>query len=217
MLGLWPLWVVSQLLDRSGTPPNAPPSKLALPHFLRGFTDRNDGRIKAFAVQCTVGEDHFCIEVPTDCSVGDVLKKASEHSETKGTSLWHSDIPLTLDRPFADYFEPDGIYHVKLAGNYPEGSLMTFNETKLKRLGVNLSDPRLLMEVGTSEWSMAEFLEKARDFAPTLALIEMENGTQCGGAAGVPWPEIGEVAADPEHCSFIFSLGAAPTRFDLVD
>jgi hypothetical protein len=39
--------------------------------------------MSSFEVQCVVGKGHFCFEVPTDCSVGDVLKKAAEHSELK--------------------------------------------------------------------------------------------------------------------------------------
>jgi hypothetical protein len=63
---------------------------------------------------------------------------------------------------------------------------------------------------------MEEFLEKAGDFAPTLVLMETEDGTTCGGAARVPWPREGCVA-DPNKGSFIFALGPAPARFDLVN
>jgi hypothetical protein len=43
--------------------------------------------MSSFEVRCVVGEDHFCIEVPNDCSVGDVLKKAPEHSSVEGISF----------------------------------------------------------------------------------------------------------------------------------
>jgi hypothetical protein len=94
--------------------------------------------------------------------------------------------------------------------------LLRRNEAKLWALGVNLTAPELLMAPEKVRWSMDEFLKKASAFAPTLVLIKMKNGTECGGVAGVPWPKRGSVAADPGKSSFIFSLGATPARFDLV-
>jgi hypothetical protein len=90
----------------------------------RKFTDRSQSLdwMSMFEVQCVAGEDHFCIEVPTDCLVGDVLKKASEHSELKGASLWYSDIELNCDHLFADYYEPEGVCQVKVRGSIPEGT-----------------------------------------------------------------------------------------------
>jgi hypothetical protein len=171
-----------------------------------------------FEVQCVVGEDHFCIEVPTDCSVGHLLKKASEYSGVKGMSLWYADIELNCDHLFADYFEPDGVYRVKVGANIREGTLLKSNESRVRSLGVNLTAPELLMEMEELEWSMEEFWEKAGDFAPTLMLIKMKNGAECGGVAGVPWPKEGVwYGADPAKGSFIFSLGATPARFDLVN
>jgi hypothetical protein len=145
-----------------------------------------------------------------------VLKKASEDKGVKGVSLWYDDIPLNCDHLFADCFEPDAIYRVKVRGNYPEGSLLNSNEAKLRPLGVDLAAPQLLMEAEELKWSMEEFLMKASDFAPTLILIRLENGAECGGVAGVPWPKLFSSAADPAKDSFIFSLGATPGRFDLV-
>jgi hypothetical protein len=169
-------------------------------------------------VQCVVGEDHFCIDVPADCSVGDVLKKASEHSKVKGASLWYSDIELNCEHLFADYFEPDGVYQVKVGGNIQEGTLLKWSESKVRSLGVNLKAPQLLMEMEESKWCMDEFWEKAGDFAPTLVLFKMKIGTECGGVAGVPWPKKRVWSAeDPSKGSFIFSLGATPARFDLVN
>jgi hypothetical protein len=170
----------------------------------------------SFEVKCAVGERHFCIEVPIDCSVGDVLKKMSEQSEVKGAILWLSDIPLNLEHLFADYFEPEAIYHVKIGWSFPEGILLNSNEVKLRSLGVKLDAPQLLMEMEELKWSMDEFLEKAGSFAPTLMLIKMKKGTECGGVAGVAWPKPIGTAADPAKGSFIFSLGATPVRFDLV-
>jgi hypothetical protein len=104
-----------------------------------------------------------------------------------------------------------------MARNIQEGTLLKSSESKVRSLGVNLTAPELLMEVEELKWSMDEFLEKASDFAPTLVLIKMKNGTECGGVAGVPWPKEGVwYAADPAKASFIFSLGAIPARFDLV-
>jgi hypothetical protein len=45
----------------------------------------------------------------------------------------------------------------------------------------------------------------------------MKNGMECGGVAGVQWPKQYESAADPAEGSFIFSLGATPARFDLIN
>jgi hypothetical protein len=98
----------------------------------------------------------------------------------------------------------------------PAGSLLTKNEAKLSALGVNVRSPELLMEMEELKWSMDEFLRKVGDFAPTLVLIKMKNGTECGGVAGVPWPKDVGCAAEPAKGSFIFSLGATPARFDLV-
>jgi hypothetical protein len=102
-------------------------------------------------------------------------------------------------------------------GKIPEGTLLKSNESRVRALGVNLTAPELLMEMEELEWDMDEFREKAGDFAPTLVLIKMKNGTECGGVAGVPWPKKGVWnAADPAKGSFIFSVGATPARFDLV-
>jgi hypothetical protein len=166
-----------------------------------------------------MGGDHLGIQVPNDCSVGDVLKKALEHSGVKvnDVSFWYSDIELNCDHLFADYFEPDGVYQVNVGGNIPEGTLLCANDTALGALGVNLIAPELLLEVDELEWSMDEFPEKAGDFAPTLVVIKMKNGTECGGVAEVPWPKPLVKAADPAKGSLIFSLGATPARFDLVN
>jgi hypothetical protein len=94
--------------------------------------------------------------------------------------------------------------------------LLKSSVAKVSSLGVNLTAPQLLMEIDELEWSMGEFVKKVGDFAPTLVLIKMKNGTECGGVAGVPWSMEGEIAADPSMGSFIFSLGTAPARFDVI-
>jgi hypothetical protein len=169
-----------------------------------------------FEVHCSVAGDRFDIAVPNDCSVGDVLRKASEQSGVQGVSLWCCNIRLNLDHMFADYVEQEAIYHVRVGWNYPEGNMLSPCEGKLNAIGVAPEAPQLLMAMEDFEWSMDEFLEKAGGFAPTLVLFKMKNGTKCGGVAGVPWPEIYEVVADPASDSFLFSLGATPARFDLV-
>jgi hypothetical protein len=115
--------------------------------------------MSSFEVQSVVSEDHFRIEVPTDRSVGDVLRKASEHSEVKmkSASLWYSEVELNYDHLFADYYEPDGVYQVKVGGNIQEATLLKSSESKVRSLGVNLTAPQLLMEVEESERSMDEF------------------------------------------------------------
>jgi hypothetical protein len=94
--------------------------------------------------------------------------------------------------------------------------LLQENEAKLSGLGVNLDGRQLLMEVREGKWSMDELLERAADFAPTLVLIKLKNGTECGGVAGVRSPNGGKMA-DLTQGSFIFWLGATPARFDLVE
>jgi hypothetical protein len=98
----------------------------------------------------------------------------------------------------------------------PGASLWASNEAKLKALGVNVTAAQRLMKMKELKWSMDEFLEKADRFAPTLVLIKMKNGTECGGVAGVPWPKSHKTAADPAKVSFIFSLVPTSARFDLT-
>jgi hypothetical protein len=71
------------------------------------------------------------------------------------------------------------------------------------------------MEKRELKWEMDEFRQKVGGIAPTLLLVEMQNGTECGGVAGVPWPKDTE-ARDPSMVSCIFSFGSTPTRFGLV-
>jgi hypothetical protein len=104
----------------------------------------------------------------------------------------------------------------KAAREIPADSLLKRNEAKLAKLGVKLTAPELLMEMRELRWDMKKFLEKVGEFAPTLVLIKLQNGVECGGVAGVPWPKINRGAADPAKGSFIFSLGAKPARFKIV-
>jgi hypothetical protein len=92
--------------------------------------------MSSFEVQCIVGEDRFCIEVPTDSTVGYVLKKVSELSGVKGISFWFSDAELKCDHLFADYFEPEGVYQVMIGGNIQGGTLLKSSVSKVRSLGV---------------------------------------------------------------------------------
>jgi hypothetical protein len=110
-----------------------------------------------------------------------------------------------------------GAKEPKAVTKIPADSLLMKNDAKLRALGVKTTDPELLMVMRERKWSMDEFLKKAGDFAPTLLLTKMKNGTECGGVAGVPWPkQDDEAGGDPAKGSFIFSLGETPARFDLI-
>jgi hypothetical protein len=98
----------------------------------------------------------------------------------------------------------------------PAGSLLGRHYPDLTQLGGEFSKPELLMEKRDLTWEMDEFLQKVGSIAPTLLLVEMKNGTECGGITGVPWPPVCNDAKDPSKVSCIFSLGATPTRFSLV-
>jgi hypothetical protein len=166
----------------------------------------------SFEVQCMIGEDRVCIEVPTDCSGGDVVKKASEVAGRKGVSIWSSDIRLDGEHPFADYFEPEATYVIKLVNDLPESSLMLTSSEKLEGFGIDLTNAKLLMEVKAGPFDMEGFVTKVvePEMNPTVLLLEWQPGFVVGGFAGVPWPKreslFGSFAADPEKKSFIFSL-----------
>jgi hypothetical protein len=72
----------------------------------------------SFEVHCMIGEDRICIDVPTDCSVGDVVKKVFEVTGKKGVSIWSSDIRLGCEHLFAGYFEPEATYVIKLVNDF---------------------------------------------------------------------------------------------------
>jgi hypothetical protein len=176
----------------------------------------------SFEVQCMIGEDRVCIEVRTDCSVGDVMKKVSEVTGKKGASIWSSDIRLDCEHPFADYFESEATYVIKLVNEYPEGSLMLTSSEKLEGFGVDLTNAKLLMEVKAGRFDMEEFVTKVvePEVNPTVLLLEWQPGFVVGGFAGVPWPKdeslFGSFAADSQRKSFIFSLDPNARRFGLL-
>jgi hypothetical protein len=100
-------------------------------------------------------------------------------------------------------------------------SLLEQNELKLKTLRVRLTPsiflsvtPALLLRETADLWNMDDFRTKVEGIAPTLLLIKLHNGVECGGVADVPW--INSEDAVPSEGSFIFSLGDHPRRFDLI-
>jgi hypothetical protein len=103
-----------------------------------------------------------------------------------------------------------------ILADIPAGSLLARNRADLAELGMTFSKPELLMEKRDLRWTTDEFRQKVGSIAPTLLLVEMKNGTECGGVAGVPWPAKYTAAKDPSKVSCMFSLGATPTRFGLV-
>jgi hypothetical protein len=176
-----------------------------------------------FEVQCVIGEERVCIEVPSDRSVGDVMRKVSEVTGKTGVSIWSSEVQLECESLFADYFEPEATYVIKLANDFPEGSLMLPSSDKLEGFGVDLTNAKLLMEV-KGRFDMEEFVTKVVEpgVNPTLFMLEWQPGFVAGGFAGVPWPKNEtsvrhpHYAADPEKKSFIFSLEPKARRFDLL-
>jgi hypothetical protein len=152
------------------------------------------------------------------------VKKVSEVTGKKGRSIWSSDIRLDCEQLFADHFEPEAIYVIKLANDFPEGSLMLTSSEKLEGFGIDLTNAKLLMEV-KGPFDMEEFVTKVvePEVNPTVLLLEWQPGFVIGGFAGIPWPKVegrlgwGEAfAADAERRSFIFSLEPNARRFDLL-
>jgi hypothetical protein len=179
----------------------------------------------SFNTECVIGEDRVCIEVPVNCSAGDVMKKASEVTGRKGVSIWCSDRRLECGDLFVDYFEPEAIYVIKLGDDFPEGSLMLSSSEKLGGFGIDLTNAKLLMDVKAGPFDMEEFVTKVveAEVNLTLPLLEWKPDFVVGGFAAVPWPkdesELGETgffAGDPAKKSFIFSLKPNARRFNLV-
>jgi hypothetical protein len=101
------------------------------------------------------------------------------------------------------------------AEKYAAQSLLAGNRDRLKSLGVNVTDPHLLMWDVSGEFTMAEFWWRAGEASPTLVLVEMESGLKSGGVAGVPWPASNTIGHDATKASFVFTLGTKPRRYDL--
>jgi hypothetical protein len=147
----------------------------------------------SFDVQCMIGEDHVCIEVPDDCSVGDVMKKVSEVRRKKGASIWFSDICLDCDHLSADYFEPETTYVIKHVNDFPKGSLMLTSSEKLEGFGIDLTYAKLMMEVKGSfdNFDMEEFVTKVvePEVNPTVLLLEWQSGF---GGRRLRWRSVAE-------------------------
>jgi hypothetical protein len=121
--------------------------------------------------------------------------------------------------------DPDGSTivskHTSTADGFPHLSLLEQNELKLQTLRVRLTPgllvvvtPALLLRVTDDLWNINDFRIKVEGIAPTLLLIKLKNGVECGGVADIPWINPG--TAVPGEGSFIFSLGDHPRRFDLI-
>jgi hypothetical protein len=143
-----------------------------------------------------------------------ILKDATRGTRevVRDFAIEHRLIDVILGMADLPPAEEDALF---LAG-IPAGSLLAKNVADLADLGVKFSTPQLWMEKRDLRWTMDEFRQKVGGIAPTLLLVEMPNGTECGGVAGVPWPPAFADAKDPSNISCLFSLGATPARFDLV-
>jgi hypothetical protein len=136
--------------------------------------------------------------------------------------MWASDMRLDCDHLFADYFEPDATYLIKLVYDFPEGSLMLKCGAKMESCGITIMKAKLLLERMAGPFDMEEFVAKVvrPEANPTLLLLEWKPGFVVGGFASVAWPKdenlFGTYAADPEKKSFIFSLEPEWRRFDVL-
>jgi hypothetical protein len=126
---------------------------------------------------------------------------------------------------FADYFEPEATYRIKLANDFPDGSLMLNSIEKLERFGIALVNAKLLMDAKSGPFDMEEFVRTVvnSEMNPTLLLLEWKQGFVVGGFAAVPWPKhesplagAYSFATDARTHSFIFSLEPKARRFDLL-
>jgi hypothetical protein len=174
--------------------------------------------VSGFSVQCAIGDDQICIEVPTDGSVGDVLRVASDATGKKCMSIWNADWRMDCQELFADYFEPEATYLIKLEHDCV-GGLMLVSGEKLESFGIDLASGKLLMDVN-GPFDMQEFVAKVEkpEAKPTILLVEWKQGVVVGGFAAVPWPSnegMWRNAEDPEVKSFIISLEPNARRFDL--
>jgi hypothetical protein len=106
-----------------------------------------------------------------------------------------------LNGAFVDFFEPDATFTLLVGLKVAAGMLLAKNQAKPTVLGVKFSRPELLMEKRERKWKMDDFWQTVKrdlrwkmdefwqtvgSIAPTLLLVEMRNGTECGGIAGVP-------------------------------
>jgi hypothetical protein len=133
---------------------------------------------------------------------------------------------LDCDQLFADYFEPNTTYAIRLARDFPERSLMRDSSEKVEELGIDLSNGRLLMSVAAGPFDMEEFVVKVVEpgARPTLLLLEWGPGSVVGGFAAVAWPKVEKKpedalwvgAVDQQMESFIFSLAPSPRSFALL-
>jgi hypothetical protein len=148
------------------------------------------------------------------------MKKVWQTTGKMGISMWSSCLRLDCNHLFADHFEPETTYEIKLVDGFREGGLMQNSCEKLEGFGIDLTNAKSLMAVN-GPFDMEEFVTKVAEpeVNPTVLLLEWQPGFVIGGFAGVPWPKdeglLGVYMGDPEGKSFIFSLEPEAERFDL--
>jgi hypothetical protein len=122
---------------------------------------------------------------------------------------------------FAEVFEPDEIYLIKVGTVFPDQSLMARCASQLGGFGLDLSDARLLLQRPAGPFDFQEYVSKVVEprHARTVLLVEWKSGSITGGFAGVPWPTEPRLvwAVDTQRSSFVFSLESRAVRFELKD
>jgi hypothetical protein len=103
----------------------------------------------------------------------------------------------------------------KVQGPIKPGALFAANSKAIVSLGLSWGTAELLLAHGAGKWDVSEFRVKVVGKAPTLVLLESDDGL-CGGYAAVPWPAGGYVS-DPWGASFVFSIKPKVERFPLID
>jgi hypothetical protein len=144
-----------------------------------------------------------------------VIEAAGEVFGHQFGGLFSEDVQLVEGDLFADYFEPDQIFTLRTKPAFGRGSLMDLNFEALEVVGLKPAASAKLLFSAAGEFSIEDFWNATEGVAPTLVLLETDAGMVAGGVAAVPWP-IEDDAEDPTMTSFIFSLGANPVRYDLI-
>jgi hypothetical protein len=103
----------------------------------------------------------------------------------------------------------------KVQGRIKPGTLFAANSEAIVSLGLSWETAELLAR-GAGKWDFSEFRAKVVGKAPTLVLLESEDGL-CGGYAAVPWAAGVGPVSDPSGASFVFSIKPKVERFALVD
>ena len=137
---------------------------------------------------------------------------------TQFDTLWLHDVLLGGRELFADYYEPDETYLLKVHIAFFEGSLAYSFVEVLKSGRPTMTKTTLLLKGrGREPGSIDEFIAHAVGHVNTFVIIETaDQKTICGGFAAPAWVASGE-SADPDCESFMFLLqnaeGKAPMKF----